>query len=98
MTNDFINHTDEMMSSPDGSDGKKSACNSGDLSLIPGSRISPREEKWQPTPIFLSEEFHGQRSLVGYSPWSCTELYMTEQLIHPLMKQIFTFSGKTREV
>ena len=23
---------------------------------------------WQPTPIFLSGEFHGQRSLVGYSP------------------------------
>ena len=25
--------------------------------------------KWQPTPVFLSEKFHGQRSLVGYSPW-----------------------------
>ena len=24
--------------------------------------------KWQPTPVFLPEEFHGQRSLVGYSP------------------------------
>jgi len=44
MTNDFINHADEMMSLPDGSDGKESACNAGDLSLIPGSRISPREE------------------------------------------------------
>ena len=40
----FINHTDEMMSLPDGSDGKESAYNAGDLSLIPGSRISPREE------------------------------------------------------
>ena len=26
--------------------------------------------KWQPTPIFLSGKSHGQRSLVGYSPWS----------------------------
>ena len=27
--------------------------------------------KWQPTPVFLSGEYHGQRSLVGYSPrWS----------------------------
>jgi len=24
---------------------------------------------WQPTPLFLPREFHGQRSLVGYSPW-----------------------------
>ena len=25
---------------------------------------------WQPTPVFLPGESHGQRSLVGYSPWS----------------------------
>ena len=25
--------------------------------------------KWQPTPIFLPGESHGQRSLLGYSPW-----------------------------
>ena len=31
--------------------------------------------------IFLSGEFHGQRSLVGYSPWGCKESYMKEQLI-----------------
>ena len=24
---------------------------------------------WQPTPVFLPAEFHGQRSLAGYSPW-----------------------------
>ena len=24
---------------------------------------------WQPTPVFLPEESHGQRSLAGYSPW-----------------------------
>ena len=27
--------------------------------------------KWQPTPVFWPGEFHGQRSLVGYSPWGC---------------------------
>ena len=34
----------------------------------------------QPTPVFLPEESHGQRSLVGYSPWgrSWTQLEMTE--------------------
>ena len=25
--------------------------------------------KWQPTPVFLPGQFHGQRSLAGYSPW-----------------------------
>ena len=25
--------------------------------------------KWQPTPVFLLGAFHGQRNLVGYSPW-----------------------------
>ena len=34
---------------------------------------------WQPTPVFLSGEFHGQRSLVGYSPWGHKELDLTER-------------------
>ena len=29
----------------------------------------PWRRKWQPTPVLLPEEFHGQRSLVDYSPW-----------------------------
>ena len=28
---------------------------------------------WQPTPVFLPGESHGQRSLAGYSPWGHTE-------------------------
>ena len=32
------------------------------------------------TPVFLPGEFHGQRNLVGYSPWSCKESDMTEWL------------------
>ena len=35
---------------------------------------------WLPTPVYLPGEFHGQRSLVGYSPWGCKELDATEQL------------------
>ena len=27
--------------------------------------------KWQPTPVFLLGELHGQRSLTGYSLWDC---------------------------
>ena len=33
----------------------------------------PRGRKWLPSPVFLPGEVHGQRSLVGYSPWSCKE-------------------------
>ena len=29
----------------------------------------PWRMEWQPTPVFLPGEFHGQRSLAGYSPW-----------------------------
>ena len=38
----------------------------------------PWKKEWQPTPVFLPGEFHGQRSLVGYSPWACKELDTTE--------------------
>ena len=29
--------------------------------------------KWQPAPVFLPREFHGQRSMAGYSPWGCQD-------------------------
>ena len=34
--------------------------------------------KWQPTPVFLRGESHGQRSLMGYHLWGCTESDTTE--------------------
>ena len=46
----------------------------------PRSGRSPGEGKWLPTLVFLPEEFQGQRSLVGYSPWGHKELTITEQL------------------
>ena len=42
----------------------------------------PMEKGMAPTPVFLPGEFHGQGSLVGYSPWSHKELDTTEQLMH----------------
>ena len=46
--------------------------------------------KWQPTPVFLPGESHGQRSLVGCSPWGRTESDMTEAtwqyVTHPISK------------
>ena len=38
----------------------------------------PWRREWKPTPVFLPGEFHGQKSLVGYSPWGRKELDMTE--------------------
>ena len=42
---------------PRNSNGKESACNAGDLGLIPGSGRSPGKMEWQPTPVFLPGEF-----------------------------------------
>ena len=38
----------------------------------------PWRREWLPTPAFLPGEFHGQRILVGYSPWGHKESDMTE--------------------
>ena len=35
-------------------------------------------EKGIPTPVFLSEESHGQKNFADYSPWGCKELDTTE--------------------
>ena len=48
---------------------KESACNTEDAGLIPGWGRSPQRRKQQPTPVFLPGKSHGERSLVGYSPW-----------------------------
>jgi hypothetical protein len=47
----------------------------------------PWRRKWQPTPVLLPGKSHGQRSLVGYSPWGCKELDTTKQLYFTLLYQ-----------
>ena len=54
-----------------GSDGKESACNAGNPGLMPGLGS---------TPVLLPGVFHGQRSLMGYSPWVHKESDLTEQV------------------
>ena len=46
----------------------------------------PWRREWQPTSEILSGEFHGQRSLPGYSPWGHKESEMTEQLTLSLLQ------------
>ena len=69
--------------------GKESPAGVGDegnVSSIPGSGKILWRRKWQPTPVFLPEKFHGQRSQAGYSPWAHKELDRTKWFrvhIHP---------------
>ena len=59
-----------FLGSPGGSDSKESACSR--------LRRSSREgNEWQPTPVFLSGEFHEWRNPAGYSTWGSKELDMT---------------------
>ena len=60
--------------------GKESTCNAGDSGSIPGSRWFPEEGIGYPLQYSCLENPNGQRSLVGYSPWSCKESDTTEQL------------------
>ena len=71
---------------PLGSDVKVSAYNAGDSGSIPGLGRSPGEGNgWLPTPVFLPEEFHGQRKGVWWATvhGGLIESDMTEQLLLP---------------
>ena len=50
------------MGFPGGSDGKESTCNSGDPGFHPWVEKTPERRAWQPTPVFLPGEPHGQRA------------------------------------
>ena len=65
---------------PGGSDGKASVYNAGNPGSIPGLGRSPGEGNGNPYPVLLAGKSHGQRSLVGYSPWGRKESDTTERL------------------
>ena len=72
--NDVIIYTDIYESVyiwdfPGDLDGRELACNLGDLDLIPGLGRSPGGGNSNPLQDSCLENPHGQRSLVGYSPW-----------------------------
>ena len=76
---------------PGGSYRKEPACNVGG----PGSKIPwvgkiPWRRAWQPTPVFLSGEPHGQSSLAGHSPSGLKESDTTERLSRYSFR-MFTF-------
>ena len=76
---------------PCNSDGKESTCNVKDLGSIPGLGRSTGGEHGHPLHYFCLENLHGQRSLVGHSPWGRKESDMTERLStaqHSLMHKV----------
>ena len=58
---------------------KNPPANAGNAGSIPGSKI-PWRSKWQPTPVLLPGKSHGQRNLVGCSPWGRQESDTTKRL------------------
>ena len=52
--------------------------NTGDLGSTPWGGKIPWISGLLPTPVLLSGQFYGQRSLAGYSPQGCRESDMTE--------------------
>ena len=70
------------MGFPRGSNDKESACNAGDLGSTLGQEDPLEKAIELPTPVFLPGEFHGQRSLVGYSPGGLKESDTTNTFTH----------------
>ena len=55
---------------PGGSVVKNPPASAGNVISIPG-REEPLEKEMATNPVFLPGKSHGQRRLVGYSPWDC---------------------------
>ena len=71
---EFPSRSDRLLSPvflgfPAGSNNKESTCNVGDLGSVPRLRRSPGGGYDNPLQYSCLENPHGQRSLVGYSPW-----------------------------
>ena len=65
----------------------QTACNTRGCVFDPWDRKIPWRREWQPTPVFLPGESHGQRNLTSFSPWGCKESGTNEQLTHTLVVQ-----------
>ncbi|KAB0379908.1 hypothetical protein FD755_007692, partial [Muntiacus reevesi] len=64
------------------------------LGFDPWIEKIPWKRKWQPTPVFSPGKFHGQRSLVGYSPWGCKEYVVFLRLFLETAEQYFMAGHK----
>ena len=69
-----------IWSFPGGTSGKESTCQCKRQGFDSWVEEIPWKRKWQTTSVFLPGKFHGQRRLVGYSPWGHQAFDMSEQL------------------
>ena len=66
---------------------KESTCQYREHGFHPWVRKIPWRRKWHPTLVFLPGEFHGQWSLVGYSPWG------RKRVRHDLVTRTTVYTG-----
>ena len=71
---------------PWGLSGKESSCHCRRYGFNPWVRKIPWRRKWQPSPVFLPGESHGQRSLAGYNPWGRQRVRHDLAIKQPLAK------------
>ena len=71
-------HTHTQQSFPAGASSKEPARQCRRCGFDPWVREIPWRRPWQPTPVFLPGESHGERSLAGYSPWGHKDSDKTE--------------------
>ena len=87
---------------------KESTCQAGDCRFNSWVRKMPWRRKWQPNLVFLPGKSHGQRNLMGYSPWgcqrvthdlvtkqqpSCFQYFLSPSSLPPKNLSIFTIPG-----
>ena len=76
---------------PGGANGKKPACQCRRHKRCGFDPwVGKTSWAWQPTPVFLPGEYHGQRNLAGYSSWGCRESDMTEATTSLVMLPVIT--------
>ena len=99
MVNWFLIRIPRQLGFPGGASGKEPACSCRRhkrLGFNSWVGKIPWRRAWQPTPVLLPGESHGQRSLAGYSPQGHKELDTTEatQHAHSLILQIHQWGYK----
>ena len=100
----LVHYKEDQWSFPGGTSGEEPTCQCKrhkTCRLDPWVRKIPWRRAWQPTPVFLPGESHGQRSPVDHSAWGCKELEMTEVTYHActfvLKRNVFIYWIKWKQ-
>jgi len=83
---------------PGGSVVKESTCQCRRHGFDPWFRNIPWRRKWQPTSVLFLGKSHGQRSLVGFSPWGCKESDTAEHTSFHTSKELLDLTQKAQSM